>query len=260
VTLDVNRVVATAIETAFENGHRDRRRHRLSGVGAVAAGMALATVARAATQKKVPRIARFGMRKLVDAPRFRDMSDRVRDRLEDAGLINQDEPAEGDRYEDQEWDDSEDYDEGEEEPEAEDEEDEEDEEEDDRPRGEADDDEPRDEDDNGNQGDEPDEDWEGEADEREDESGAPRLEHVRENGAGAESGDPAAARRGPPDLMQMLSGHRSPPPALARARRQEPLRRPPAPAPRDRSHQESKSKSDSKSKAPAGRKRTAGRN
>jgi hypothetical protein len=258
VTLDVNRVVATAIETAFENGDRGRRRHRLSGVGAVATGMALATVARAATQKKVPRIARFGMQKLVDAPRFRDMSDRVRDRLADAGLIHEDEPAERDRYGDEEWDDSEDYAEGEEEPGAEADEDW-DEEEDDRPRGEEDDDEPRDEDDNGNHGGEPDEDREEEADEREDESEAPRLEHVRENGAGAESGDRAAARRGSPDFMQMLSAHRSPPPALARARRQEPLRRPPAPAPRDRADPESNSKSDSKSKAPTG-KRTAGRN
>jgi len=259
VTLDVNRVVATAIETAFENGDRDRRRHRLSGVGAIATGIALATVARAATQKKVPRIARFGMQKLVDAPRFRDISDGVRDRLADAGLINEDEPAERDRYEDEEWDDSEDYDEGEEEPEAEADEDWDEEEEEDQPRGGEGDDEPRDEDDDGNHGGEPDEDWEGEADEREDESEAPRLEHVRENGAGAASGDRAAARRGPPDFMQMLSGHRSPPPALARARRQEPLRRPPAPAPRDRAHPESKSKSDSKSKAPTG-KRTAGRN
>ena len=305
MALDVNRVVAAAIDAAFEH-EQDRHRHRrLSGVTAFAAGAAVAMVARAATQKKVPRIAKFGAKKLVDVPNLRDVSDAVRGRLADYGLLGEDQD---DQYEpDDQWDepdDDEDY--GDDEPDDHEDEPPEDEAEedwdeqqegsgdderddepqdeaDDEPQDEEDDDQPPDDDEPSDDGDSEaeagtEEDGDDEGDEDDQKSEAPSIELASENGAAAERavrGLDVALQSGrtlgaAPDLMQLLESPHSPPPASRRARKQDPLKRPPEPAPRSgqaderskrtRGARPSNSKSKSKTKTASGRKRSARRN
>jgi hypothetical protein len=87
VGVDVNRIAAKAIEAAFENEQpRPKRRH--SGLKAVAAGAALAAAARVAVTKgpDMP-----GLSKLSGSA-FSRVPDMVRGRLNEYGLLGEDEP------------------------------------------------------------------------------------------------------------------------------------------------------------------------
>jgi hypothetical protein len=81
--VDLSKVAASAIEAALDDGEK-KPKHG-SAVKAVAAGAALAVVAKAATSKKSKLLT-----KLVPTPSLdglRDIPDRVRDRLADAGWL-----------------------------------------------------------------------------------------------------------------------------------------------------------------------------
>jgi hypothetical protein len=140
VGIDLSRVASSALEAALDDG--DERRKR-SGLRTLAAGAALAVAARAAVSKAP------GLVHMPDLSGLRDMPDRVRDRLADAGWIDDEQEVEDEEPEeledepqaqsDEDFDDDEEpeeeeeedepVDEAEEEDEEEDEEDEEDEEE-----------------------------------------------------------------------------------------------------------------------------------
>ena len=90
--IDINRVAAAAIEAALREERP--RRHRVPGIRAIAAGAALATAARVG-QKHLPRLTELrlvehGLTKLGDVPSLRDVTDSVRERLADHGLIDHD--------------------------------------------------------------------------------------------------------------------------------------------------------------------------
>ncbi len=85
MAIDPYRVLAVAIETAFEDDH-DRRR-RGSGVKAVAAGAALATGARLAGRHRhrlsALRMAKFGISKLTGASKLADATKSGASKLRD---------------------------------------------------------------------------------------------------------------------------------------------------------------------------------
>jgi len=128
--IDLGKVAAKAIETALDDGQSQR--HSGHTMRAVAAGAALAVGARAAMSRG-PGL----LKHLPDLSELRDIPDRVRDRMEDAGWLD-DEPEiddedveEPEGAADEEFDeDEEDFDDDDEEPEAEGEDDFDDEDED----------------------------------------------------------------------------------------------------------------------------------
>jgi hypothetical protein len=93
--VDLGKIATSAIEAALEDGENTKSKHkRGSTVKAVAAGAALAIAAKAATSKRTKL-----MSKLVPTPSLdglRDIPDRVRDRLADAGWLNDEEDVEAD--------------------------------------------------------------------------------------------------------------------------------------------------------------------
>ena len=242
--LDLNRMTAAAIEAALDDGKQ--RRPRLSGMRAVAAGAALAVVARAAV-KRAPALP--GVADLAAVP------DRVRDRLAEHGWLPDDEYVSDEAEGDEEEYDEEPYAEGDE---VEDYDDEGDEGEDvdEEPAAEADDDE-IDEDDDGDD-DEVDEEPEAQADEDEDFDEDEDIDEEPEAEAdGDEVEEPRRSRRargrsaprldvaanggdtGPetPGILDVLSAHRSRPPVMSRRRRPggrvDPAARPPEPPERE---------------------------
>jgi hypothetical protein len=239
--LDINRVAAAAVDAAFENERQPRR--RFTGVKAVAAGAALATVARVAV-KKAPGL-------LPTPPSLSDLTGNVRDRLAEYGWIDEEEPLdeeesleeepldEEESLEEEPLDEAEEWDEDEDEPqdeeELEDDEDtsDEDDEWEDEDEDETDDDEPQ-----GSGEDEPEEDEEDAEEPDEEEESAPALE------LGANGSDSNASGRAP-DLMQALSGHRRPPVMRSGDRGRDPAAEPPEP-PKKRQRKSSQSKSKSK--------------
>src|SRR5919197_297383 len=109
MSIDVNRVVAKALETALEEDHEERRRG--STVRAMAAGAALATAARFAVKARgLPHLPA----RLPNLAALRDIPDRLRVRMAAAGLVN--EPEVEDDFDEE---DEEPEEEGDEEPEAE---------------------------------------------------------------------------------------------------------------------------------------------
>ena len=93
MAVDLSKIAASAIEAALDDGEPKKRKHG-STVKAVAAGAALAVAAKAATSKRTKL-----MNKLVPTPSLdglRDIPDRVRDRLADAGWLNDEEDVEDD--------------------------------------------------------------------------------------------------------------------------------------------------------------------
>jgi hypothetical protein len=85
VGIDLSRVASSALEAALDDG--DERRKR-SGLRTLAAGAALAVAARAAVSKAP------GLVHMPDLSGLRDMPDRVRDRLADAGWIDDEQEVE----------------------------------------------------------------------------------------------------------------------------------------------------------------------
>jgi hypothetical protein len=163
--VDLSRVANKALEAALEDADNHRAKH--SGLKTLAAGAALAVAARAAISKAP------GLVHMPDLAALRDDPERVRDRLADAGWLDDDEDAEEPVDEAQEFD----------EPDAEDldEEDEEDLDEDEDEDLDEDEDEPVDEededfDDEDEPVDEEDEDFDDEDEEEPDEEPAPELE------------------------------------------------------------------------------------
>ena|SRR5215211_7309128 len=105
--VDLGRVANKALEAALEDGEQ---RHHRSGLRMVAAGAALAVVARAAVSKAP------GLVRIPGLSDLRDIPDRVRDRLSDVGWLDDEAPVdEEELLEDEEPVDDEDF----EEPEAE---------------------------------------------------------------------------------------------------------------------------------------------
>jgi hypothetical protein len=94
--VDLGKIATSAIEAALEDGENTKSKHkRGSTVKAVAAGAALAVAAKAATSKRTKL-----MSKLVPTPSLdglRDIPDRLRDRLADAGWLNDEEDVEADQ-------------------------------------------------------------------------------------------------------------------------------------------------------------------
>ena len=89
MAMDYKRVVDAAVNAALnENRAEPETEHRKHGsaVRTVVAGAALAAVARVAV-KKAPSL----VPSLVHMPRLGDLSDRVRDRLDEAGWLGDDE-------------------------------------------------------------------------------------------------------------------------------------------------------------------------
>jgi hypothetical protein len=259
VAVDISRVVASAIEAAFEpdeaEPRRSRSRHR--GVKVVAAGAVLVAAARVASSqasKLRPLDAVTTLGKVTRIPDMaRNVPDRVRDRLRDSGWIDEesefqpDDVAEDEELEGQADLEEEQPDEAEEEPEAEEpeaeepeaEEPEAEEPEDEGDEGPDDDggDRPDDGDDDGGGGDaadaeEEDEDQVGVAAS----GGGSAVEQAAEGLGLDTNGDRSSARGAVPDVMGLLGGHREPPPLVAsadRTRRIDPVARPPEPPPKE---------------------------
>jgi hypothetical protein len=263
--VDLSRMTAAAIEAALDDGSH-KRRPRLSGMRAVAAGAALAVAARAAV-KHGPTLPRM--------PDISSLPELVRERLADHGWLPDDEDERDEQYDqdgydddpdaegDEDFDDDEDGDEDEDDdhgdedddgdgPQAEveeqdDEIEDEDEDLDDEPEATADEEDESDEEDEieeepEGEGDgddeEPDEDDDA-ADQETDEArngrrttakarrNAPRLE-VPSDGADAGSEVPG--------VLELLSARRSRPPVMSRRRRAnrvDPASRPPEPPERE---------------------------
>jgi hypothetical protein len=91
MAFDMNRMVASAIEAAFEDGDDEPRRSRHNGVKAVAAGAALVAAARIAVTQapKLGRVSKLTtLGKVTRVPDMvRDMPGRFRERLADRGWI-----------------------------------------------------------------------------------------------------------------------------------------------------------------------------
>jgi hypothetical protein len=250
MTIDINRVAAAAIEAALREEHS--RRRRVPGIRVIAAGAALATAARVG-QKHLPRLTELrlvehGLAKLGDVPSLRDVTDSVRERLADHGLIDHDdEDLDDSAYEADEDDPGADEQpvgeaeggergegdapppEDEDEDEGEQDEDEEDDGWDDEPG-----DEPPDEDDERPraQGSDDDEgDWDEGADDE------PRGEDDRPPRLGTET----------PDLVDVLSSRGSRPPVMEAAAGQiDPAARPPKPVERGASAQSSQKRTSTR--------------
>lgn len=135
MAIDLSRVANKALEAALEDGQPTRKK-RGSTARAMAAGAALAVGARVALSKKPGKLTL--LRHLPDLEHLRDIPDRVRDRMADAGWLD-DEPDVDDQQPEAEYEDEpaedEDFDDEGEEPE-----DDEDFDEDEPPEGEADED------------------------------------------------------------------------------------------------------------------------
>jgi hypothetical protein len=271
VSIDLNRVAETAIETAL--GEARPRKHR--GVRVIAAGAALATAA-AVGQKHLPRIVEFpikrGLHKLGDAASLDGFTDALRERFADNGgeradedYDEYDEPT--DEADDEPTDeaDNEPTDEADDEPEEEDGGDWDDESDDDEPRdegdaaendadeGDADEDDVAD-DDEVEGDDEPVED---DADSEDDEDEEPALP-LRNEADGDGDGSAHA-----PDLVAALSEPRRRPPALRRgsSTQLDPATKPPKPAQRGQRTRSRKEDQDASSRRGAQKKKqsTAGR-
>jgi len=93
--IDLNRVATKALETALEDGPS---RHKGHTMRTLAAGAALAVGARAAVSKKPGKLTL--LKHLPDVAKLREMPDRIRDRMADAGWLD-DEPAVDDELEPQ---------------------------------------------------------------------------------------------------------------------------------------------------------------
>ena len=132
--VDISRVVASAIEAALEGdspgfGHDEPHRGRHRGLKAVAAGAALVGAVQV-VRSQAPKLGKLDalttLGKVTRVPSMvRDMPDRMRDRLADIGLGDEDEDDLGpdDLADEEELDEDEDYDEGEDEPEGDEDED-----------------------------------------------------------------------------------------------------------------------------------------
>jgi hypothetical protein len=144
MAIDLSRVASKALETALDDGAPRRRGHTMR---TLAAGAALAVGARAAMSSKVRLF-----RHLPDLTELRDIPDRVRDRMADAGWLDdesdveepeaeydEEEPEDEEELDDAELDD-EDVDEEPEEPEDSEDEEFDDEDDEDEPEAEADED------------------------------------------------------------------------------------------------------------------------
>jgi hypothetical protein len=120
--VDLSRIASSALEAALDDGEQaHQRKRRGSALKAVAAGAALAVAAKAAASK-APR--------LMALPSFdglRDIPDRVRDRLADAGWLDDEEDVEDEPVDEEDFDDPEEDEEDEEDEAEEFDEDEEDE-------------------------------------------------------------------------------------------------------------------------------------
>src|SRR5881392_2758853 len=139
--VDVSKIASSALEAALDDGQP--RRKRGSTVKAVAAGAALAVAARAAASK-APRVNPLRLMPLPSLDGLRDIPDRVRDRLADAGWLDDEVDVEEAELDEEPLDEEE-----EDEPEAEDE--------DEEPVDEAEEDEDEDEEDDEDELDEEDE-------------------------------------------------------------------------------------------------------
>lgn len=236
----MSRVVASAIEAAFETDDDEPRRSRHRGVKVLAAGAAAVAAARVASSQS-PKLSRLDalttLGKVTRIPdMFRNVPDRVRDRLADGGWIDEkselgpedvaaeDEEVDEDEEFDEDLEGDEDYGEPEEE----------------EPEGEADegpddegDDWPDDEDDDGGGGDAIEVDRDEEEGPGVAESGeGSALEQAAQGLDLDTNGQRALARGAVPDVMGLLSAHREPPPLLSsakRTRRIDPVARPPEP-------------------------------
>lgn len=256
--IDLSRIAASALETAL-NGEEPPRR-RFSGAKALATGAVLAAAARVAVSKapSLPRVP--GVPHLPD---FSELSDSVRDRLVDYGVIHEPEPADEDEEFDEEPEDEESDEEFDEEPESEADDDEpedegpeEDDGDDDEPGPEAEGEDVWDEEDEEEEEDvedepqgEADDDWD-EEDAEEDEGPEGEAEPPPIEVGTTNGGEP----RRTPDLMRVLNEHGSPPPLRRRRARSrgsdrlDPVARPPEPPKREDAKEKPK-----KSKAKAGR-------
>src|SRR5690349_4809371 len=93
--IDLNRVATKALETALDDGSSRRKSHTMRNL---AAGAAPAVGARAAGGKKPGKLT--PPKHLPDGAKLREMPDRIRDRMADAGWLD-DEPDVGDELEPQ---------------------------------------------------------------------------------------------------------------------------------------------------------------
>jgi hypothetical protein len=269
VAVDINRVVASAIETAFEGEeHHEPRRSRHRGVKALAAGAALVATARV-VGTYAPKLSKLGalsaLGKATQLPDMvRDIPDRLRDRLADSGWL----PADSD-VEDEDFDEDEGYDEEDDYGAPEDEQPEDEQPEDEQPE---------------------DVDSEGEGDEGPDDEGGggPDDEDEGEGGGGGDATEPepdeddeqpqavasgsaieqaaegleldtnghrASGQGAAPDVIGILSAHGEPPPLLTRTDRSrhiDPVTRPPKPPTESESRSKPDSRSGSKSKSSSG--------
>jgi hypothetical protein len=113
----MSRVVASAIEAAFETDDDEPRRSRHRGVKVLAAGAAVVAAARVASSQS-PKLSRLDalttLGKVTRVPdMFRNVPDRVRDRLADGGWIDEESELgpEDVAAEDEELDEDEEFDE-----------------------------------------------------------------------------------------------------------------------------------------------------
>jgi hypothetical protein len=94
--IDLSRIASSALEAALDDGEQDSNKHK-GGSGAlkaVAAGAALAVAAKAVSSKTP-----WVVKKLIPTPNLdglRDIPDRVRDRLADAGWLDDEQDIEAD--------------------------------------------------------------------------------------------------------------------------------------------------------------------
>jgi hypothetical protein len=141
MAIDLSRVASKALETALDDGAPRRRGHTMR---TLAAGAALAVGARAAMSSKVRLF-----RHLPDLTELRDIPDRVRDRMADAGWLDDESDVEEPEaeYDEEEPEDEEELDDAElddeevdEEPEDSEDEEFDDEDDEDEPEAEADED------------------------------------------------------------------------------------------------------------------------
>src|SRR5690242_8056495 len=90
--VDLSRVASKAIEAALEDGGQEHRR-RGAAVKALAAGSVLAVGARAAVSK-TPGPVKFGLKHLPGMSELRDIPERLRERMADAGWLDDDSDVE----------------------------------------------------------------------------------------------------------------------------------------------------------------------
>jgi hypothetical protein len=230
--IDLNRVIAVAIDTAFNEDQPRPHLARQRGVQALAAGAALATAARVAGRHRhrISKlgVAKSGLSKLADLSRLRDLPDALWDRLADHGFIHED----AESYEDEDYE---------------------------GPEGEEDLDDEVDEEgpqDEGYEGPEGEEDLDGEVDGEEYEGSGPEdQEEVDYEDEEPEDEDEDAGQDSP-NLIAVLGRHGASPPVLRRARtRVDPAARPPEPPRRDPGETRSRRRSNAAVDSGRGRER-----